>query len=136
MAIYDIDGILKHLEKKAADELALLESTGAEFFSTADLLRLRGQWEIKNLLFRQLQRLLIYIAAGAPGWLLFWGLFDFLGWTWLALVFLALTPVSYLVFFAGLLFMRYFFRGKGHLEKVGEMIVVELRKRSKGRQPS
>lgn len=134
MPIHNIDGILNHLEKEAGDELELLQSTGAEFFSTADLLRLRGQWEIKHLLFGQLLRLLIYIAAIAPAWLLLWLLFDFLQWSWVALVCLALTPVSYLIFFAGLFFMRYFFKGKGHLEKVGEMITAELRKRSKEKQ--
>ncbi len=131
MAIHDLDQVLNHLEDGAADELALLESTGPEFYSTGDLLRLRGQWEIKNQLFRFFNRLLLGIVAVSPVWIGLYFLASLLKWRYLSLLFLALFPLSFVVFFSGLLFMRRVFRGKGHLDNVGEMIVNELRQRAK-----
>ncbi len=121
--------ILNHLEKVASDDLSYLETTGAEYFSTAQLIRLKGQWEVKHQLFGQLQRLLMRIVAWSPIWIVGWAGFQWLGWTWVALLCLALFPLSFVCFFTGLLFMRRFFKGKGHLDAVGEMIDAELRKR-------
>lgn len=123
------DSILKHLEHVSTDELAYLESVGAEYYSTAQLLRLKGQWEIKNQLFWQFQRILLRCAASTPIWLVLWFVFDLFEWKWLSLLSLALCPLCFLAFFAGLLFMRKFFKSKGHLESVGEMIDFELLKR-------
>ena len=134
MAIYDLDQVLSHLEDGAEDELALLESTGPAFYSTGDLLRLRGQWEIKNQLFRTYNRLLLGTVAISPIWIGLYFLADLLGWRYLSLLFLALFPLSFVIFFAGLLFMRRYFRGKGHLDNVGEMIVTELRRRIRHEQ--
>lgn len=123
------DRILKYLEKQASDELSYLASIGAHYFSTAQLIRLKGHWEVKNHLFWQLQGLLLRIAATAPIWLIAWFVFDLLQWKWLSLLSLALCPLSFFIFFAGLLFMQKFFKSKGHLESVGEMIEGELLKR-------
>ncbi|MFN7119105.1 MAG: hypothetical protein ACK4TA_20065 [Saprospiraceae bacterium] len=123
------DNILKHLEKASADELAYLESVGAEYYSTAQLLRLKGQWEIKYQLFWQFQQFLMRCAASTPIWLLLWFVFDLLKWKWLSLFSLALCPLCFFIFFAGLLFIRKFFRSKGYLESVREMIDYELLKR-------
>jgi hypothetical protein len=124
------DGILNHLEKSAADELSYLESVGAEYFTTAQLIRLKGQWEVKNQLFGQVQQFLMRIAVWSPIWLVAWFVFDWLQWQLLAAICLTLFPISFFIFFIGLLFMRKFFKGKGHLETVGDMIDAELRKRS------
>lgn len=128
------DSILKHLEKTSSDELAYLESVGAEYFSTTQLIRLKGQWEVKHQLFWQFQKVLIRIAASAPLWIMLWFAFDWLQWKGLSLIALALCPFSFFIFFAGLLFMRKFFKSKGHLENVGEMIDNELLRRSFSRK--
>lgn len=129
MAIRDIESIIKHLEGNAADELSYLESVGVEYFTTEQLLRLRGQWEVKNHLFYYFQRLLIRIVAYSPVWIAGWFLLEWIKWHYLALLSLALFPLSFVVFFAGLAFMHTFFKGKGHLSRVGEMIGEELERR-------
>ena len=131
MPIHNIDGIIQHLEANASDELAHLESVGAEFFTTEQLLRLRGQWEIKNELFKIFQKLVIRIVAISPLWIAIYYLFTALKWKFLALLSLSLFPLSFVVFFAGLVFLYTYFRGKGHLDRVGEMIAEELSKRKK-----
>lgn len=123
---HNSEGILHHLEKSAADELSYLESVGAAYFSTAQLIRLKGQWEIKNQLFGQVQKFLLQVAIWSPIWLAAWFIFDLLQWKFLAAICFTLFPVS---FFLGLLFMRKFFKGKGHLDTVVEMIDTELQKR-------
>lgn len=130
MAIRDLDHMISHLEQSAEDELSLLEDTGAEYFSTPQLLRLYGQWEIKNRLFHTFQKLLIKIAAFSPLWVGGYFIGQILGWTYLSLLLLAGFPLSFMVFFAGLIFIKVFFKGKGHLDQVGDQIKLELRKRS------
>jgi hypothetical protein len=130
----DIDSIIKNLESNAADELAYLESVGVGYFTTEQLLRLRGQWEVKHDLFDRFQRLLLHLVAYSPVWIAGWFLFEWLGWHYLALLSLALFPLSFVVFFAGLVFMRSFFKGKGHLSRVGEMIAHELERRKQERR--
>jgi hypothetical protein len=129
MAIRDLDQLLQSLEGQAEDELALLESTGPEYFTTAQLWRLRGQWEVKNRLFRSSQRWLLRLAAVSPGWIAGWWLLSLLGWRYLALLSLFLFPVSIFLFFTGLYYTHRLFRGKGHLDATGEMIVRELKGR-------
>ena len=139
MPIRNIDGIIKHLEDNASDELAHLESVGAEFFTTEQLLRLRGQWEVKNYLFKVFQQLVVRIVAISPVWVGGYYLFAFLKLKYLALLSLALFPLSFVVFFAGLAFIYSYFKGKGHLDRVGEMIAEELNRRkdaAKGREGS
>ena len=130
----DIDSIIKSLESNAADELAYLESVGVGYFTTEQLLRLRGQWEVKHDLFDRFQQLLLRLVAYSPVWIGGWFLFEWLGWHYLALLSLALFPLSFVVFFAGLVFMRSFFKGKGHLSRVGEMIALELERRKQERR--
>ena len=129
MPIRNIDGVIKHLEDNASDELAHLESVGPEFFTTEQLLRLRGQWEVKNHLFRAFQQLVVRIAAISPVWVAGYFLFTLLKLRYLALLSLALFPLSFVVFFAGLAFIFKYFKGKGHLDRGGEMIAEELNRR-------
>ena len=131
MAIHNIDGIIKHLEDHASDELAHLESVGAEFFTTEQLLRLRGQWEVKNYLFKAFQKLVVRVVAISPAWIAVYYLLVFLKLKYLALLSLALFPLSFVVFFAGLAFIYSYFKGKGHLDRVGEMIAEELTRRKR-----
>lgn len=130
MAVQNIQQILRKLEESAEDELALLESTGPEFFTTAQLWRLRGQWEVKHRLFHRVQRGLLHLAAVSPLWIAGWFVFDLLGWTKLSLFFLLLFPVTFTLFFAGLYWMSRFFKSRGHLDITGEMIAKELRQRT------
>ncbi|MCR9099565.1 MAG: hypothetical protein NXI25_06405 [bacterium] len=125
----DLDHLLKDLEQGAADELSELESLGASFYPTGQLLRLRGQWEIKNTLFRKFQRFFIGAVATSPVWLVLWWLCLKIGLVRLGLIFLTLFPFSFLLFFFGLYFMHTFFKGQGHLDRVGEMISRELQQR-------
>ncbi len=129
MAIRDLDQLLQSLEGQAEDELALLESTGPQFFTTSQLWRLRGQWEVKNRLFRRSQHWLLWLAALSPFWMAGWWFFSLLDWRYLALLSLFLFPVSLILFFAGLYSTHHLFRGKGHLDATGEMIVRELKNR-------
>ncbi|MCB0580552.1 MAG: hypothetical protein KDD10_14730 [Phaeodactylibacter sp.] len=129
MPIRNIDGILRHLEDNASDELSHLESVGAEFFTTEQLLRLRGQWEVKNYLFKAFLKLVVRIVAISPVWIGGYYLFAFFNLRYLALLSLALFPLSFVVFFGGLVFIYSYFGGKGHLDRVGEMIAGELNRR-------
>jgi len=129
MAHFNVDKVLTDLESGAEDELSLLISTGAKFFSTGHLLRLKGQWEIKNRLFYKFNNGLIRMVAISPLWLVCWFVLNALKLPLLSLFFMALFPISFFLFFAGLLFMKRFFKGKGHLDMVGEMIDTELNRR-------
>ncbi len=130
MAIRDLDHMISQLEQSAEDELSLLEDTGAKYFTTPQLLRLYGQWEIKNRLFHVFQKLLLRIAAISPLWVGGYFICQAVGWNYISMLLLAGFPLSFMVFFAGLIFIKVFFRGKGHLDKIGDQIKVELRNRS------
>lgn len=130
MSNRNVHQLLKDLEEGAGDELELLESTGPEFFPTPQLWRLLGQWEVKNRLFHLFQRWLLRFIAFSPVWLAGWALFAFFGWPFPALLSLQLFPISFLLFAGGLWWMRQTFRGRGHLDAVGELIKTELRRRA------
>lgn len=118
------------MESKAEDELSFLFSTGARYFTTAQLIRLKGQWEVKNYYFHRLHKAWMRMAALAPLWLCIWLVFDLVGLPIIGLVFLFFFPFSLVSFFVGIFLMRWLFPGKGHLDMVGEMIHEELNKRS------
>ena len=67
-----LDHLLKNLEQGADDELSELESVGASFYPTGQLLRLRGQWEIKSTLFKKFQRFFVGAVATSVVWLILW----------------------------------------------------------------
>lgn len=136
MPIRNLDKLVDHLENGAADELGQLESVGTEYYTTEQLLRLRGQWEVKNALFNRFQRLFLSIVAISPGWLILWGILNWAQQITLSLFFLSLFPLSFVIFFAGLWFMYRFFKGRGHLDRVGEMIAEELTERKQNQNHS
>ena len=121
-----IKGILDLFEKQAEDELNLLSDTGPEFFSTAELIRLRGQWEVKSALFYFFQKVLLQIVVISPIWMVLAMLGFWLKWSVLASIFVLLFPISFLVYFVGLWWMQKVFRGRGHLDEVGRKIALEL----------
>lgn len=125
----NLDETLQNMEEKAEDELSFLLSTGVEYFSTAQLMRLKGQWEIKNYYFHRLYKTWVRIGATAPIWLCIWLAFDLLGSPLIGFFFLFLFPLSLLIFFVGMMLMRRLFPGKGHLDMIGKMINNELKTR-------
>lgn len=129
MAEHNLNKTLTDMESNAEDELSFLFSTGAEYFTTAQLIRLKGQWEVKNYYFHRLHKTWIRMAALAPVWLCVWLLFDLVGLPVLGLIFLFFFPFSLVSFFVGMFLMRWLFPGKGHLDMVGDMIQEELIKR-------
>lgn len=124
-----ITGILELFERQAEDELNLLSETGPEFFTTPQLLRLRGQWEVKSALFQLFQRIMMQVVAISPLWMILALLLFWLKWIILALALALLFPLSFVFYFFGLWLMQKVFRGRGHLEAVGEGINVELDRR-------
>lgn len=124
-----MEKFLSHMETKAEDELSFLLSTGAEYFTTDQLLRLKGQWEVKNRLFHKLHALFLRIGALAPVWLLLWLVCSGLNLARLGVFFLFFFPFSILSFLGGMLLLRNLFAGKGHLDMVGRIIQDELQKR-------
>ncbi len=131
MELSDIDRTLEKMESQASDELALLADTGPEFFSTPQLIRLYGQWEIKHLVFRKVQRLLVRTLAWSPAWLLLWIGFTVMGWTAAGIFCLVMFPLFFSFYFGCLLFQRRFFKGNAHKDFVGIAIREELEKRKK-----
>ncbi len=131
MPIRDLDSMLKRLETDAADELSELEAVGPEVYESGQLLRLRGQWEVKNALFHIYQRFFIRMMAFSPLWLVLWFAFRQIGFSLLGLFFLSLFPLSFVLFLGGMVFMQQFFKGRGHLDRVGRMISDELQRRQK-----
>ena len=122
----NLDRMLHNMEENAEDELSFLLSTGVQYFSTAQLRRLRGQWEVKNYYFHRLYKTWTSIGATAPIWLCIWLGLDLLGAPILGLIFLFFFLFSVIAFFIGMLLMRRLFPGKGHLDMIGEMINEEL----------
>ncbi|MEO0338656.1 MAG: hypothetical protein AAF242_05525, partial [Bacteroidota bacterium] len=99
------------------------------YFSTATLLRLRGQWEAKNAFFHKIYKACLRVGASAPIWPLLWLLCKNIGLPFLGLLFLFLFLFSLCFFLGGMLLMRYLFPGNGHLDMVGSLINEELQKR-------
>ena len=129
MQVQNIDDMLLRIEENAADELSFLLAVGPEYFSNAHLIRLKGQWEVKNALFHRLYKIWMKIGVSAPLWFGLWLLLDLLKVPVVGLVFLFLCPFSLFSFFGGMVLMRFLFKGKGHLDMVGDMIQQELQKR-------
>lgn len=129
-----IKGILELFERQAEDELNLLSDTGPEFFSISELLRLRGQWEVKSAFFYFFQKILLQIVASSPIWIVMAMVAFWLKWSLVALLFVLLFPLSFLLYFVGLWWMQKVFRGRGHLDELGRTIANELEKRRREKE--
>ncbi len=125
----NLNQLLREIEESVDDELTYLSETGPAFFSTPQLIRLKGQWESRNQLFHKIQKLLIRVAAFSPTWLLMWLACYLIDLPTLATVALALFPFNLFLFAAGLLLIRYLFPGTGHSDMMGELIRSELQSR-------
>lgn len=122
---------LESIEKEAGQDFNLLLSTGPAYFSTAELLEMRGRLMERQQLFSRFQKSNLWLAALAPSWLVVGFTFGVFGWLTLALAAFLLFPLTLAVFLAGLLFMRSWFGAKGNLEHIGLLIEMELSRRQK-----
>lgn len=124
-----IENVVSNIEKGGKDEHTLLMEVGAEYFTTADLIRLLGQWEIKFEIFNRFQKTLIWVGAASPAWLLIATIGYFINLQYLASFALIMFPVTAFICFAGLIWMNYYFKSKGYLEQIEILIREELKKR-------
>jgi hypothetical protein len=122
---------LESIEKEAGQDFNLLLSTGPAYFSTAELLEMRGRLMERQQLFSRFQQSNLWLAALAPSWLVAGFLFGVLGWITPALAAFLLFPLTLAVFLAGLILMRKWFGSKGNLEHIGLLIEMELSRRQK-----
>ena len=132
MVIRNIDGITKHLEEAAGDELRQLDELGPEVYSTADLIRLRGQWQVKMELLSWLQKKMIRLLAWTPVWMIAYGIFNYLGWGIPTLISLGLIPLSFVLYGYGWYLQNRFCGRQSELDAVSELIDQELNRRKKG----
>ena len=126
-----VDNLISNLEKDGKDEHALLMEVGAQYFTTSDLIRLLGQWEIKFELFGRFQKMLIWLGASSPAWLLVATIGYFIKLNYLSSFALVMFPVTAFICFAGLIWMNYYFKSKGFLEQIELLIREELENRSR-----
>ncbi len=129
MSTHNIDGITRRLEQLAGRELHQLLDLGAAAYSTADLIRLRGQWEAKKELQSWLQPRLIRLLACTPAYAALFTLFFFLDWGVLALIAVALIPLSFILAGIGWWLLQRFCGSQSLLQAVDEMIEEELQRR-------
>ncbi|MBR9922118.1 MAG: hypothetical protein GYB31_14865 [Bacteroidetes bacterium] len=120
---------LEGLEKSAENDFNLLESAGAEYFSTAELLEMRGRCREKRRLFAKLHKVVLLTGAGSPVWIVGGFVCATLGLEFAAMFSLLLFPISFLLFVAGGLFLRNHFRSKGYMEHISHLIEWELSRR-------
>lgn len=134
MPIRNIDGIAKQLEEAAGNELRQLDELGPELYSTADLIRLRGQWQVKMELLVWLQEKMIRLLAWTPVWMIAYGIFDYLGWGILALIGLGMIPLTFVLYACGWYLLLRFCGRQSELESVSELIEEELMRRKRAQE--
>ena len=124
-----LDKLLSGIEAKSKDDFAMLEECGAEFFSTSDLLELRGCWKEQTRMFTKLHKANIILGASAPVWLVIAAILGVSGFTKAASSALFVFPIVLLVFMIAAFFLRAQYRSKGYLEFIGREIDYELGRR-------
>jgi hypothetical protein len=124
-----IDDYLKKLETEATDEFELLDSTGPEYFSTPELLELRGRWKERWAFFSVLHRGSILLGASSPIWILLGFAFGAMGLQTPAAISLLFFPVTFLSFIAVSIALKLHFGSRGQLEYLGRIIDIELSRR-------
>lgn len=125
-----IQEILNQIETGARNEFDQLADIGAELYSTADLLRLRGKWEEATTTFEQAHKILLYLGFSSPLWVLLSFPIGLFGLERLAYFILAFFPITFILFSAGSLLLKKRYISRGYLEFIGSIINDELRKRS------
>lgn len=125
--------LLSDLENEASDEFGQLLSVGGKFYSTADLLYLKGRWRERYQTFLMLHRLLMYVAASSPVLLLSGTALAFLKVHYLAFTLIVMAPVAFLAFLLGSYFLKREYDSKGHLEYLGLILEEEINERTNKR---
>lgn len=125
----NIDDYLKKLETEASNEFELLDATGPEFFSTSELLELRGRWKERMAFFTVAHRGSILLGASSPAWILLGFAFGAMGLQTPATLCLLFFPVFFISFVAASVAIKLYFGSRGQLEYFGRIIDIELNRR-------
>ncbi len=125
----EINQFLNKLEKSSTDDFEQVAEIGCRYFSTHDLLILKGKWEERLQTFKRLHKLLVNIGMSSPLLLLLALASGFLNLPVLATSLLILSPVAFLSFVAGSFYLKNTYNSKGSLEYIGLIIDEELKRR-------
>lgn len=126
-----LDKLIHRIEKECSNEFHLLEEVGAAFFSTAQLIELRGVWKSQYQLFFRVQKKLLLLVILSPTWLVISGILFLMDLSFIGNATLMLFPFSFFVFIIANMILPYFLGSKGYLEGIGGIINSELRKRKR-----
>ena len=121
---------LQDLENCAGDDFAMLQDCGAEYFSTSDLLEMRGVWKEKTRVFDKLHRINMFIGLSSPVWLIASGLLFWGGYMRSALTTFTVFPVTFVLFIGFAVFIKIQYGSRGLLDWAGREISDELDKRT------
>jgi hypothetical protein len=124
-----LDKLLSGIEAKSKDDFAMLEECGAEYFSTTDLLEMRGRWKEQTRIFTKLHKANIILGASAPAWLVLAAICGISGFEKTATSAIFMFPIVLLIFILGAFFLHSQFQGKTYLEFIGREIEYELGRR-------
>lgn len=122
---------LKQIENTAQDDFSLLEELGASYFSTEELYFLKGQAEVKKDLFSKMQTVVLFLGLGIPVSVALSFILGVSGFHYLAKTCLLLPPITTFLFFCGLAFIQFFFRGRAHSETVESLLKKAIKQREK-----
>lgn len=125
----DLNKLLSGIEAKSKDDFAMLEDCGAEYFSTSDLLELKGRWKEQVRMFTKLHRTNIILGASAPFWLVLGAIFGICELTRAATLAIFMFPIVLFIFLLASFFIRAQYRSQGYLEFIGREIEYELGQR-------
>ena len=127
--MYPLNKQLQDIENQAGKEFEYLLAVGAKYFSTDELLELRGVWKARYRLFCKFQKIVILLGASSPGWILVGFTLSLLGFQGLAFYATMLFPITFVLSIAGAFWLKSEFESKGFLEHVGTMINSEIKHR-------
>lgn len=127
--MHNYQHLLQRIEKESQDELTFFNQLDPHHFTTSELNRLMGQWEVKDHLFQRVQNITLWVVAFSPVWLVAAYAFYKLAWTKIAILSLSMFSVSFAIFLLGYYLMNVTFLGNDNLLEVEEKIKTELRKR-------
>ena len=126
---HSIHNFLNDLEEESRDDFGFLESTGAKFFTTGELMELRGRSRERIHFYRQWHRANIILGASSPAWIILGFIFGILGLQGAAKLSLLLFPICVLLFVGGALYLKRQFRSIGYQEHIARLIETELMER-------
>lgn len=120
---------LENTETRAEDEFTLLEDCGAEYFSTSDLLEMRGVWKERVRMYSKLHRLNMGLVLSAPLWPALGFVFVLCEMPAAVRSAVVLFFVHFVLFIFFAFFIKINYNSKGHLDYTGRQITGELLRR-------